>query len=90
MCGDSLQRRLVMELKDLDSLLPEIPMSPKEIVNYFVDNCSDNTFAEAEKVLPQNGRQLWYKFLFDTRKVLNPISPAVYYGVATFNIKKHE
>lgn len=55
MCGDSLQRRLVMELKNLDSLLPEIPMSPKEIVNYFVDNYSDNTFAEAEKFFRKMG-----------------------------------
>ena len=44
-----------MELKDLDSLLPEIPMSPKEIVNYFVDNYFDNTFAEAEKFFRKMG-----------------------------------
>ena len=55
MCGYPLQRRLVMELKDLDSLLPKIPMSPKEIVNYFVDNCCDNTFAEAEKFFRKMG-----------------------------------
>ena len=66
----------------LDKVLPRTTMSKEEIS----EESADNAFSETEK----SARNFGICGMVSSEASSNPISPAVYYGGATFNIKKHE
>ena len=79
------------EIQDaLNVACPKTTMSPAEIVNAYIDQCCGNSFAEAEKFFRKMGDNSGIASVDHYEKFRLPISPAVYYGGVTFNIKKHE